>query len=102
MGINIRGIGGNSVTTQTKKTGNAKTAGKATDGQASGSADSINLTDAASLIQKAEQALAAIPTINAKHVEEVSRKISDGSYQIDDEQIADKIIEQETGFLNKR
>ncbi len=95
MGINLRGITGKPASSLREKTANSgvsKAHGSATSGA---TADSVNLTDAASLIQKAEQALAAVPAVNIEHVENITRQLANGQYEIDDEQIAGKIIEME-------
>jgi negative regulator of flagellin synthesis FlgM len=42
----------------------------------------------------ARRALAAIPDIRAEKVEEIKARIADGSYRIDSEQIADKMIRE--------
>ncbi len=97
MGINLQGISGKLSSSQTKKTtGASSKKGSSTTGSSSaGQGDSVNLTEAASLIQKAEVALEAVPIVNSEQVDEVSRRISSGQYVVSDEKIADKIIELE-------
>jgi len=101
MGINIQGITGKQTSSRTKKAGSSaakKGVSPASEKSSTGQNDSVNLTDAASLIQKAEQALAAVPMVNADHVNDVSSRNANGQYEIDDKQIADKIIELENNF----
>jgi flagellar biosynthesis anti-sigma factor FlgM len=97
MGINLQGISGKLSSSQAKKTTGAssKKGGPTTSSAPVGAGDSINLTDAASLIQKAEAALEAVPIVNSELVDDVSRRVSSGQYVVSDEKIADKIIELE-------
>lgn len=101
MGINLQGITGKQASSQTKKStrSSEKKGVSSTSGQnPAGQSDSVNLTGAASLIQKAEQALEAVPVVNADHVNDVSSRLANGQYEIDDTQIAEKIIELEKDF----
>ena len=101
MGINLQGITGKQTSSQTKKaSGSAEKKGASSTSAKNPTeqGDSVNLTSAASLIQKAEQALEAVSIVNAEHVDDVSRRISNGQNEIDDKQIAEKIIELEKNF----
>lgn len=54
--------------------------------------DTVALTDGARLLAKVESAVAQAPDVDVERVEAVKAAIQDGSYQIDDQQIADKIL----------
>lgn len=98
MSINIRGATGKPAGTATNKTKNTQ-GGKSVQSSASQAAsqddDSVELTEEVSRIQQIEQSLASIPVVNAGRVKAVSNSLEDGSYRVDAEKVADKIIEME-------
>ncbi|BCX82916.1 negative regulator of flagellin synthesis FlgM [Methylomarinovum caldicuralii] len=55
--------------------------------------DSLALTDAAARLKEAEQALSRAEVIDMARVTRVANALQDGSYQIDAEQIAEKLLE---------
>ncbi len=55
--------------------------------------DSLALTDAAARLKAAEQALSRADVIDMARVTRVANALQDGSYQIDAEQIAEKLLE---------
>ncbi len=98
MGINLQGITGKQTSSKTKQTSGSsskKGTGSVSSKSASSQSDSVNLTGAASLIQKAEQALENVPLVDVDHVDDVSKRIANGQYEIDDKQIAEKLIDLE-------
>ena len=60
--------------------------------------DSVELTETASRLQQIEQTLSNIPIIDDARVENVSQSIKNGQYKIDNEKIADRIINSETAL----
>ncbi|MEL7310334.1 MAG: flagellar biosynthesis anti-sigma factor FlgM [Pseudomonadota bacterium] len=54
--------------------------------------DTVALTDNARLLARIEAAVADAPDVDSARVEAVKAAIQDGSYQVDDRQIADKIL----------
>lgn len=99
MSINVRGATGKPASATTNKTKTAQTGKSAqTPGSsvASQDDDSVQLTEEVSRIQQIEQSLASIPIVNAGRVKAVSDALEDGSYTVDAERVADKIIEMET------
>ena len=56
--------------------------------------DQVSLSPRAREILNAQKALAAIPDVRAEKVEEIKARIADGTYRIDGEQIADKMIRE--------
>jgi len=56
--------------------------------------DRVSLSPQAKELLNAQRALAAIPDVRAERVEEIKARIADGSYRIDSEQIAAKMIRQ--------
>ena len=56
--------------------------------------DRVSLSPQARELLNAQRALAAIPDVRAEKVEEIQARIADGSYRIDSEKIAAKMIRQ--------
>lgn len=98
MGINLQGITGKQASSKTKQASGSsskKGTSSVSSKSASGQSDSVNLTGAASLIQKAEQALETVPIVDVDHVDDVSKRLANGQYEINDKQIAEKLIDLE-------
>ncbi len=64
--------------------------------------DSVSLTNTASTLQQIEQSLSDIPIVDSARVEAVSQSIEDGQYTIDNEKIADGIINNENAFQQRK
>ncbi len=58
--------------------------------------DSVNLTSSASLLQQLEANIEQQPVVNAEAVAKVQQQISDGTYEIDYESTAGKLLERES------
>lgn len=56
--------------------------------------DRVSLSPRARELLNAQRALAAIPDVRAEKVEEIKARIADGSYRIDSEKIAVKMIRE--------
>jgi len=56
--------------------------------------DRVSLSLQARELLKAQKALAAIPDVRADKVEAIKARIADGTYRIDSEQIAAKMIRE--------
>lgn len=52
----------------------------------------INLTNMAAQIKKAEASLTNTPAVNNQKIEQIKQSLLEGSYQIDSRRIADKLI----------
>lgn len=57
--------------------------------------DTVDVTDAARMMQRLEAMLAAAPSTDQSRVEEVKRAIASGAYQIDPERIAAQVARLE-------
>ncbi|MDJ0877677.1 MAG: flagellar biosynthesis anti-sigma factor FlgM [Halieaceae bacterium] len=79
-----------SVTTQREE--EARTAATA---PAAGGADSVELTDKARQLQQLEEKLAEFPAVDSQRVDAIRKAIADGSYKIDAELIAERMLSQE-------
>lgn len=60
-------------------------------------ADAVSITDTASHLQRIEASLAALPEINAARVEELRQQVEAGTYKVNAEKIADRLIQFELG-----
>lgn len=56
--------------------------------------DRVSLSPQARELLNAQRALAAIPDVRAETVEEIKARIADGSYRIESDKIAAKMIRQ--------
>jgi len=56
--------------------------------------DRVSLSPQARELLKAQRALAAIPDVREDKVEEIKAQIADGTYRIDSDQIAAKMIRE--------
>lgn len=74
-------------------------AGPAAAGAAAGSGrmsdDSVALTGTASLLRNAASKLHGVPVVNGQRVEQLRNAIANGSYQVDAQRVADKLIGME-------
>jgi len=64
------------------------------------SIDTVSITDEVSRLQELEARLAAIPVVNDAAVAEMSQAIAAGTFEIDLQGIASKLIEMESGVLD--
>jgi len=95
--------------TQTRR---SESAGAARDNQPTANAspaagvrqagDVVALTDTANAVQQAERALAKEPAVDSARVEKIRAAIADGSYEIDPQRIADKLVDMEASLSGER
>ncbi|MCK5639616.1 MAG: flagellar biosynthesis anti-sigma factor FlgM [Gammaproteobacteria bacterium] len=64
------------------------------------SVDTVSLTDTAARLRELENTLATLPVVDAQRVEDIQKSIAEGSFDVDPEKIAVKILEFE-GELNR-
>ncbi len=62
----------------------------------SSTADTVSLSDNAVQLGKVDNTAITAPVVDAKRVEQVKQAISDGSFKIDTDKIADKLMKFET------
>lgn len=60
--------------------------------------DTFSLTDEATLLQNVQQQIAKAPVVNESRVAELKAAIEDGTYQVDSQELARKLIDFEGGF----
>ncbi|MFW2405469.1 MAG: flagellar biosynthesis anti-sigma factor FlgM [Gammaproteobacteria bacterium] len=83
----------------------ARSVGKAADaGQGPGVGapgapdDAVSITGTATSLQRIEASLKALPEIDEKRVEEIRQQVDAGTYKVNAENLADKLIRWETNF----
>ena len=59
--------------------------------------DRVSMTPEAAMLQNIEEKLSAVPDFNHAKVAEVKAAIADGSFKIDPQRIAEKLIAFESG-----
>jgi len=58
-------------------------------------ADTVSLTETSAQLRSLESSLAELPVVDTQRVESIRQAIADGSYQIDAQTVADKLIDFE-------
>lgn len=62
-------------------------------------ADTVNITPSGLLLGKLAEVVAATPVVNADRVSAIKDALASGSYEIDDQQVADKLLRFERDVL---
>lgn len=74
----------------------AKTGGAS--GAKSGQSDTVSLTDTAARLKELEMGLASQPVVDTQRVQSVQSAINDGTFEVDPDSVAEKMIDFETGL----
>lgn len=94
--MNIKGpqIDLNPGTQQTGRVGADadKVAKKSDNAQASAPSDTVTLTETVTEMAKLEDSLSSIPEVDSARVAEFQEQIASGSYQVDPEQIVERLL----------
>ena len=84
---------------QARSVGKAKDAGQGPSVSGPGATgDAVSITGAASHLQRIEASLKALPEIDETRVAETRQQVDAGTYQVNAENLADKLIRWETNF----
>lgn len=59
--------------------------------------ESVHLTDTANQLRELERQIGTLPVVDAQRVESLRQSIADGSYEVDAERVAEKLIAFEFG-----
>ncbi|MFV2059510.1 MAG: flagellar biosynthesis anti-sigma factor FlgM [Gammaproteobacteria bacterium] len=70
----------------------------AASGAKSGSSDTVSLTDTAARLKELEMGLASQPVVDTQRVQSVQSAINDGTFEVDPDSVAEKMINFETGL----
>ncbi len=68
----------------------------ATSGNQSGQTDTVSLTDTAARLKELEMGLANQPVVDTQRVQSVQSAINDGTFEVDPDSVAEKMIDFET------
>ncbi|VAW94148.1 hypothetical protein MNBD_GAMMA22-2162 [hydrothermal vent metagenome] len=63
-----------------------------------GQTDTVSLTDTAARLKELEMGLASQPVVDTQRVQSVQSAINDGSFEVDPDSVAEKMIDFETGL----
>ncbi|MFJ4145656.1 flagellar biosynthesis anti-sigma factor FlgM [Pseudomonas sp. NPDC089734] len=103
MPIDFSRLGNAQSVGSTSRTGTAKEAGKtdaattaATPANIKGSGESVHLSSEAQQLQKITDKLGELPTVNSSRVAELKQAIADGTYTVDSNRVASKLLNFET------
>lgn len=68
----------------------------------SSTADTVSLSDNAVQLGKIDNSAITAPVVDAQRVEQVKQAISDGTYKVDAEKIADKLMQFESILTSEK
>lgn len=98
MSIDITGLPNNKTTNErssaVKKDSANSEAGKTERADVS-TADTVSLTGTAEKLRKLEAALSELPVADEERIEGIRRAVANGTYEIDAQRIADKMLDFE-------
>lgn len=62
--------------------------------------DTVSLTDTSMKLRSLENRIESLPVVDSQRVEDIRNSVENGTYGVNAENIADKLIESELGLLN--
>jgi len=69
-----------------------------TSGDKSGQADTVSLTDTAARLKELEMGLASQPVVDTQRVQSVQSAINEGTFEVDPDSVAEKMLDFESGL----
>ncbi len=71
----------------------------ASDSDSATTTDTVTVTDTAARIRQLEASLSSLPDVDSARVQAIRQAIADGSYQVDADRIATKLLKLEQDLL---
>lgn len=106
MANDINGISGSHVNpsleqaqSQATRREPERTQSQANPAQPANQTDSVQLTETAAILQRAQSRLSTVPVVDTQKVESVKSAIDSGQYSVDSARVADKMVQLE-GLLS--
>lgn len=98
--INIRSVNSSSSKVNTGKTENTrkKASAQTASSTTSDSSDSIELTGQTAKIAQLIQQMKSSPVVDANRIAPIKEKLTNGKYNIDHQQVANKMLDFETSY----
>lgn len=105
-GLNAQQLGANQAKNTKAETAKAGSAAKADSaaaavntGASSKAADKVSISSQAKVLSDLESKLSKLPDVDMERVDKLKQAISDGSYQINEQSIADKMLNSDRDFV---
>ncbi|VAX05442.1 hypothetical protein MNBD_GAMMA26-1555 [hydrothermal vent metagenome] len=108
MSIDIKGLPGGTIggTEKSHRTDAIKQSLSSDSSKASsnptGRADRVSLTDSATQLQALEEKISGLPVVDSQRVSEIKQALATGSHEINPGSVADKLMESERAFAQKK
>jgi len=83
----------------TKAARDARSEAAAADKPAASSSDTVNITRSGLLMSKLEEVVQSTPVVDAERVTAIKDAIAAGTYEVDDQRVADKMLKFERDVL---
>ena len=93
---------GQEVPVDTQRNGHDKAASSESTGSSASSADKVSLTGEVSKLQALEHELASQPVVDRQRVDAVRSAVDNGTFEINPERIADKMMSLEQALTDAR
>lgn len=99
MAIDISSIGNkNPITTNENQQANqakGQAQSNTPETNASSAKDTVHITNRAQELQRLQQSIAELPVVDSQKVESIKQALADGTYQIDADKVAEKLLQFE-------